>query len=543
MDATMMHEPLGTATIMAHGERIHANSRIGLFDGEQVTWRSYAETAERARRLAAALQAAGVGPNTRVATLSWNDFAHFEAYLAVPAMGAVLHTLNLRLHPDQLRYIIADAEDAFLIADGSLLAGLLPQMNASDKLVRIIVTGDTTGLAELEKPWTPYEAFVAEHAPLADFPVPDEAAAAATCYTSGTTGDPKGVVYSHRSVFLHSMAACTGNALAIAEADRVLPVVPMFHASAWGLPYASLMAGADLLMPDRYLQAAPLADMIQQHRPTKAGAVPTIWNDLLQYGIANPGVDLSSIDLVACGGAPVPQSLIEGFADRFGVQIIQAWGMTETSPLAAVGRPPAGISPAKEISYRKRQGRAICGVEMRLIDEGGLPVPRDDKSVGELEVRGPWVTGSYYRLEDTERFRDGWLRTGDVGHISPDGYLTLTDRSKDVIKSGGEWISSVELENWIMSHPDVAEAAVVAMPDPRWQETALAVVVPAPGREVSADTLHEWCLRNCPEEIPHWWIPNNWTFMEQIPRTSVGKFDKKVLRAKHEQGELPVVSN
>ena len=546
MKSTMQEVPMTVSSILRHVATNHTVRQVITYSvNGSARYATYGDLEERCARLANALRRVGVVGDDRVATMLWNNQEHLEAYAAVPAMGAVLHTLNIRLSPAQLQFIANHAEDKVIIVDGSLvplLAAVLPGL-ATVRVVFVTGDGDTSPLDGHGVTVMRYHDALAAESPMFSWVDPDERSAAGMCYTSGTTGDPKGVVYSHRSVFLHSIAACTGNALAIAEADRVLPVVPMFHASAWGLPYASLMAGADLLMPDRYLQAAPLADMIQQHRPTKAGAVPTIWNDLLQYGIANPGVDLSSIDLVACGGAPVPQSLIEGFADRFGVQIIQAWGMTETSPLAAVSRPPAGISPTKEMSYRKRQGRAICGVEMRLIDEGGLPVPRDDKSVGELEVRGPWVTGSYYRLEDAERFRDGWLRTGDVGHISPDGYLTLTDRSKDVIKSGGEWISSVELENWIMSHPDVAEAAVVAMPDPRWQETALAVVVPVPGRKVSADTLHEWCLRNCQEEIPHWWIPKNWTFVEQVPRTSVGKFDKKVLRAKHEQGELPVVSN
>ena len=356
MDATMMHEPLGTATIMAHGERIHANSRIGLFDGEQVTWRSYAETAERARRLAAALQAAGVGPNTRVATLSWNDFAHFEAYLAVPAMGAVLHTLNLRLHPDQLRYIIADAEDAFLIADGPLLAGLLPQMNASDKLVRIIVTGDTTGLAELEKPWTPYEAFVAEHVPLADFPVPDEAAAAATCYTSGTTGDPKGVVYSHRTIFLHSMASMAANAFALRESDTILLLPPMFHANAWGLPFSGWLAGADFVLPGPHLQPEAIRAMIRATAPTFTATVPTILNDLLLADASDP-VDMTSFRVIVAGGSAVSEGLIRDVERRWAIPLIQGWGMTETSPLCVLSHPPADAPPDE--ARRLRAAAAI----------------------------------------------------------------------------------------------------------------------------------------------------------------------------------------
>ncbi|MGZ8177095.1 long-chain fatty acid--CoA ligase [Williamsia sp. SKLECPSW1] len=544
MKSTMQDMSLTVASILRHVTTNHATRRVITYMGDgPARTASYGEMEERCARLANALRRVGVTDDDRVATMLWNNQEHLEAYAAIPSMGAILHTLNIRLSPAQLQFVANHAEDKVVILDSSLIPLLAPVLPGLTTVRVVLVTGDgdISSLEGGDVTVLRYEEALAAESSVFSWVDPDERSAAGMCYTSGTTGDPKGVVYSHRSVFLHSMAACTGNALALEEADRVLPIVPMFHASAWGLPYASLMAGAELLMPDRYLQAAPLADMIQTHRPTKAGAVPTIWNDVLQYGAANPDVDLSSIDLVACGGAPVPQSLIQGFRDRFDVQIMQAWGMTETSPLATSGRPPAGTSLEDEMSFRKRQGRSICGVEMRLVDDDGLLVPRDDKSVGELEVRGPWVTGSYYRLDDADKFRDGWLRTGDVGHISPDGFLTLTDRTKDVIKSGGEWISSVELENLIMANPDVSEAAVVAMPDPRWQETALAVVVPAPGREVTADQLRTWFAENCPQEIPRWWIPRNWAFVHQVPRTSVGKFDKKVLRAQHERGELTVV--
>lgn len=527
MDATMMHEPLGTATIMAHGERIHANSRIGLFDGEQVTWRSYAETAERARRLAAALQAAGVGPNTRVATLSWNDFAHFEAYLAVPAMGAVLHTLNLRLHPDQLRYIIADAEDAFLIADGSLLAGLLPQMNASDKLVRIIVTGDTTGLAELEKPWTPYEAFVAEHAPLADFPVPDEAAAAATCYTSGTTGDPKGVVYSHRTIFLHSMASMAANAFALRESDTILLLPPMFHANAWGLPFSGWLAGADFVLPGPHLQPEAIRAMIRATAPTFTATVPTILNDLL-LADASDRVDMTSFRVIVAGGSAVSEGLIRDVERRWAIPLIQGWGMTETSPLCVLSHPPADAPPDEARRLRAKSGRPVAGVRVRLVDDAGQPVSEDGRSVGRLQLRGAWIARGYHRGAGAGVLTgDGWLDTGDAGTIDERGYVQVTDRLKDLIKSGGEWIPSAELENHVASLPGVDLAAVIGIADPRWEERPLAIVTTIDGTRPEFAGLRS-ALQG---RVARFWIPEYWAHADRLPLTSVGKIDKQALRA------------
>ena len=353
------------------------------------------------------------------------------------------------------------------------------------------------------------------------------------CYTSGTTGEPKGVVYSHRSTYLHSLAAATGNVFGLSEHDTVLPVVPMFHANAWGLPYAAWLAGADLLMPGRFLQAEHLARMIEAERPTLAGAVPTIWNDLLSYARLHR-LDMTSLRMVACGGSAVPRSLMESYQREFGVRIVQAWGMTETSPLAAIAHPPKGSDPQEEMSWRSKTGRVTAGVEVRVVDDAGTVLPWDGTSVGEIQVRGPWVTGSYYAVDDADKFCDGWLRTGDVAHIDAGGFLQITDRAKDVIKSGGEWISSVDLENALIGHPGVFEAAVIAVPDDRWQERPLACVVRAAESSVTAQELTAFLA----PQVAKWWLPERWAFIAEVPKTSVGKFDKKLLRAQYAAGEL-----
>jgi fatty-acyl-CoA synthase len=357
------------------------------------------------------------------------------------------------------------------------------------------------------------------------------------CYTSGTTGNPKGVAYSHRSTYLHSLGSTSAATLAISSDDRALVVVPQFHANAWGLPYACWLAGADLIMPKQYLQAEPLVRIIEQERPTFAGAVPTIWNDVLRYAEAH-GSDLSSFRSIVCGGSAVPGSLMRAFEERYGVSIIQAWGMTETSPLGAVARPPRGATGEEAWGYRQKAGRIAFGVEVRVVDGEGNVAKRDGESVGEFEVRGPWVTGAYYGDDTPERFHDGWLRTGDVGTVDDLGYLTITDRTKDVIKTGGEWISSVELENALMAHPDVFEAAVVAVPDDRWDERPLACVVLNEGAGVSVEELGGFLEG----KVARWWVPERWSFIGEVPKTSVGKFDKKVLRAQFAKGELDVVA-
>jgi fatty-acyl-CoA synthase len=534
--STMQDYPLTIGSIMRFGTTTFGTSEVVTFTGDGVRRRSYAEVGRRAAKLAGALRRLGVDGDQRVATFMWNNTEHLEAYLAVPSMGAVLHTLNIRLSADQLTYIANHAEDDVLLVDGSLVPVLAPVLPDMKTVRHVVVVGpcESESLRLLGRAVHGYEELLAAEPETFAWPEIDERQAAAMCYTSGTTGNPKGVVYSHRTAYLHSMTVCTGNAMGMSATDRVLPVVPMFHANAWGLPYAAVMAGASLVMPDRFLQAEPLAHLIESERPTIAGAVPTIWNDLLRY-VREHGTDLSSLRLVPCGGSAVPEALMRGF-DELGVRIVQAWGMTETSPLATMAHPPPGTPEDERMRYRNTQGRLLCGVEVRIVGDDDRTLAADGEAVGEIEIRGGWVTGSYYGDADPLKFHDGWLRTGDVGVLSPDGYLVLTDRAKDVIKSGGEWISSVDLENHLMAHPDVVEAAVVGVPDDRWQERPLASVVLRSGGAVDADELRTFLA----DRIPHWQLPERWTFIAEIPRTSVGKFDKKVLRRQYADGDLDV---
>jgi fatty-acyl-CoA synthase len=544
MRSTMMDTPLQISRLLEHGRSAHGKTQVITWSPDGPRRTSYAEVGAQAARLAHALRTdLGITGDDRVATLMWNNAEHLVTYLAVPSMGAVLHTLNLRLFPEQLIYIANHAEDRVVIVDSTiipLLAGVLPHLTT---LRHIVVVGDADAapLAEAADGrvaihrWNELLAGKPDHY---DWPTVDEQDAAALCYTSGTTGNPRGVAYSHRSIYLHSMQVCSAEAFGLGPASTVLAVVPMFHAMAWGLPYAAYMSGANLLMPDRFLQAAPLAAMIASERPTLAGAVPTIWTDLLAYLDAN-STDVSSMRDVVVGGSACPPALMRAFSERHGIEIIHAWGMTETSPLGSVARPPAGLTSEKAWAYRYTQGRMPASVEARIIGPDGSVVPNDGTSVGELEVRGPWITQSYLGDTDVdpEKFsKDGWLRTGDVGSLSPDGYLTLSDRAKDVIKSGGEWISSVDLENSLMAHPAVLEACVVGVPDDRWGERPLATVVIREGQATTAEELREFLGT----KVAKWQLPERWAFIESVPKTSVGKFDKKRIRALYADGALNV---
>ena len=538
MLSTMQDAPLLVREILRHGEQVHGRSTVVTFEGDSFRRASFTEVGRRVRRLASGLAGLGVGRDDRVGTFCFNHQEHLEVYLAVPSMGAVMHTLNIRLFPEQLRYVIDHAGDKVIICDAGvapLLARVVGECPSVEQIV-VVGTGDTSVLGET----IGYEELLASGGEEFEWPDLDERQAAAMCYTSGTTGNPKGVAYSHRSTYLHSLASTTTSALGLSQLDRGLVVVPQFHANAWGMPYSSWVAGADLIMPRQFLQAEPLVKIIEAERPTFAGAVPTIWNEVLRYAEAN-GSDLSSISRIVCGGSAVPLSLMRRFEERFGVPVIQAWGMTETSPLAAVAVPPRGAEGEELWEFRQKAGRVVFGVELRVVDGDGKVAPRDGKAVGEFEVRGPWVTASYYGDETPERFHDGWLRTGDVGTVDELGYMTITDRTKDVIKTGGEWISSVELENALMGHPDVFEAAVVAVPDERWDERPLACIVLVDGIEPTGDRLGE-LAEYLGRHVARWWVPERWAFVEEIPKTSVGKFDKKIIRAELAKGELDVVT-
>jgi fatty-acyl-CoA synthase len=538
----MMDVPLTVTAIMRHGTTAYASSEVVTFTGTGTRRQTYAATGRRAAQLANALRSLGIDGDQRVATLMWNNAEHLEAYLAIPSMGAVLHTLNLRLDPQVIGYIADHAGDDIVIVDRSLvplLAQVLPHAPGIRHVLVTAAEGETefvppADLAELGRPVHSYEALLAAQPASFDWPESDERSAAAMCYTSGTTGNPKGVVYSHRSMHLHSMAVCMNNVFGLSDVDRVLPVVPMFHANAWGLPYAAVLCGADLIMPDRFLQPEPLVRLIEAERPTVAGAVPTIWNGLLQH-IRTHGGDISSLRVVPCGGSAVPHSLMEAYEKELGVFIMQAWGMTETSPLGSVARPPRGLTEEESWRYRDSAGRLMCQLEHRLVGDGGV-LPCDGEAVGEIEVRGPWVTGAYYKDDDPAKFHDGWLRTGDVGTIDPLGYVNLTDRAKDVIKSGGEWISSMELENMLMAHPEVSEAAVIGVADEKWGERPLAGVVLADGATVTAAELRAFLA----DRIPRWQLPERWCFIKEVPKTSVGKFAKTKMRQAYANGEYEV---
>lgn len=555
MRSTMQPTPLLISQMLEYGATAFPDSQVVTWTGQEPRRTSFAELRDDCARLANALRRLGIDGDQRVATFMWNNEEHLELYLAVPSTGAVLHALNIRLFPEQLVYVANHAQDEVVVVDNTLaapFAKLLPHL----KTVRhVVVNGpvdDATreALAAAGPQVHDYRTLLDAEEPVFAWPELDEDTGAAMCYTSGTTGNPKGVVYSHRSNYLHSITITMAGSLGMTEQDVLLAIVPLFHANAWGLPYAAFLSGSSVVMPDRFLQPEPLAEMIPALGVSAAAAVPTIWTGLLAHldaqAEAGTPVDLSTMDRSMVGGSACPPSLITAFDERYQVRIIQGWGMTEMSPVGTLSNPPHASEGEERFSYRASQGRLLPGVQGRLIGPDGDEVPWDAEQVGELEVRGPWITGSYYVAPGEEptpdalsKFSDdGWLRTGDVGSLSPNGYLRLTDRAKDVIKSGGEWISSVDLENALMGHPKVAEASVVGVPDDKWGERPLATVVVASGQEVGVEELRDYLA----DKVARWQLPERWAFIDEVPKTSVGKFDKKVLRRRYAEGELEVTT-
>jgi fatty-acyl-CoA synthase len=540
MQGLIMDYPLTLTHILERARRLFPRKEIITKTAGGLHRYTYADMIGRAGRLAHALDRLGVSADGRVATFAWNTSRHLEIYFAAPCSGRVLHTLNLRLFPDQVVYIANHAEDQILFVDASLLPAfekLAPQL----KTVRHYVIMTDGALPETTLPNAiSYEELIAAASPDYDWPQLDEYSACAMCYTSGTTGNPKGAVYSHRGMFLHSIMMCTTDAAGISERDTVLPVVPMFHANAWGLPYAATMAGSKHVFPGPFLDGKSLAELIQNERVTVAAGVPTIWMGLLQV-LEKESYDLSSIRLMPVGGSAAPQSMIERYEKQFGAYIMHAWGMTEMSPVGTVSHLKSHMadwSEAERFKMRAKQGTTVPAVEARVVDVDGRELPWDGRSFGELQVRGPWIISSYYNDErSADSFQDGWFRTGDVATIDEEGYVQIVDRTKDLVKSGGEWISTVDLESELMGHPKVLEAAVIAVPHPRWQERPLACVVPKPDFKDSLTAAE--VLEYLSSRVAKWQLPDEVIFIESVPKTSVGKFDKKVLREQFKDHKLP----
>jgi fatty-acyl-CoA synthase len=546
MRGLMMDYPLTLTHVLERSARLFPDKQISSKMPAGMHRYTYRDFHARVHRLAAVLKRLGVQPGERVGTLCWNSYRHLELYFAVPCYGAVLHTLNLRLAADQLAYIVNHGEDRVIFVDASLVP-LLEAIQDQIGCVRHFVIMQEAEPQPHKLPnAVDYEELLADAgAATYAWPELDENAAAATCYTSGTTGNPKGVLYSHRAIVLHTFGISVADAFAISERDTVLQIVPMFHANGWGIPFAAVMNGSSIVLTGRQLQPADIAALIQNERATFTAGVPTIWMGLYSYLEQHPH-DLSSLRLVVCAGSAMPRQFIELFDTKHGVRFMLAWGMTETTPIATVMSVKSHLEhtpDAKRFDLLARHGLPIPGVDIRIVDENGNELPWDGTTMGELQTRGLWITSGYYSdprggmHENAESFMDGWFRTGDVATIDSEGYIQIMDRTKDLVKSGGEWISSVDLENAIMAHPMVMEAAVIAAFHPKWQERPLACIAPWPQHkdEISKEKILEFLSGR----VAKWWLPDDIVFIESVPKTSVGKFNKRALREQFRDYVLP----
>jgi fatty-acyl-CoA synthase len=553
MTGLMMDYPLTLTHILERAAKIYPRqeiaSRVSGESGSGCMHRyTYRDFYLRVHRLAHVLQELGLREGDRVGTLCWNSYRHLELYFAIPCAGMVLHTLNLRLAADQLAFIANHAEDSVIFVDSSLLPILDAIRHELKSVRKIVVLSDSVVLNPEDASPAPdtldYETLLAS-APAAPYPWPklDENAAAAICYTSGTTGHPKGVVYSHRSLFLHSYATCMADVFALSERDTILQLVPMFHANGWCIPFAAVMTGSRLVFSGRQLQPADIAMLIEQERVTFSAGVPTLWMTLYSYLESNPR-DISSIRSIVVAASALPRQFVELYYRKYGISLMLAWGMTELTPIGTVTCLKASMESLPEdqlFDVMARHGIPLPGVDLRIVDGDGNEQPWDGITMGELQVRGPWVTGGYYHDPDPDRaFMDGWFRTGDVATVDSEGYIKIMDRTKDLIKSGGEWISSVDLENAIMAHPKVAEAAVIGVFHPKWQERPMACIAARP--EYKDLLTKEEILDFLSSRVVKWWLPDDIVFIEAVPKTSVGKFNKRALREQFKEYALPAES-
>jgi fatty-acyl-CoA synthase len=526
----MMDYPLTLRSLYERARTLFPDKQlVSRRTSGEVARSSYADWADRVARLATALRELGVSGGDRVGTFCWNHDRHLEVYFATALSGASYHTINIRLGPDQLAYIINHARDKVLMVDADLAPALAPVLRDTPMVERVVVLSDGGERPDLPSPVHDYETLVSQAAPMTAWPALDERQTAGICYTSATTGNPKGVAYSHRALFLHSLMVGLVDTAAISERDVLLPIVPMFHVNAWGLPFAATWMGGAQVYGGPRPTPADYVRLIRGEGVTFAAGVPTVWLGVLQ-SLEQDGGDLGSLQRIACGGSAAPVSMIRAYEQRYGVEFIHAYGMTEASPVTHFCRVKSslrGLPDDARYSYKAKQGLLVPGLEQRIVDAAGGQVPADGKSMGEVLLRGPWIADEYLDDErSAQTFIDGWYHSGDVATLDAEGYLHLVDRTKDLVKSGGEWISSVELENALMGHDEVAQAAVIAIPDPKWDERPLAVVVRKPGSQVSGEEL----VASIAGQFPKWWLPDRVEFVDEIPMTATGKFSKRTLR-------------